>query len=193
MQLLEHYDPLNLPRGSVRALVTLALLGVLWTLMYMTDRNPDMPLGYLVLLVLGHYFGSLNLRSPAGEGRKVRGPLGLPFGTIRTIIVLGFATVAWFLWTEGRLEPSMADSNTMILFTVGALITGLVVRMLTDAARFMKVQKPVQWFENGKSLLVLLAAGLLCTCSVLGPGEVVNENLTLVSAPIVGLYYGSRR
>ena len=25
MQLLEHYDPLNLPRGSVRALVTLAL------------------------------------------------------------------------------------------------------------------------------------------------------------------------
>src|SRR5262245_66574110 len=78
-------QPLGLPAGSVRALLALMVMGMIWTLMLLPEeQHVKIPLYlfYLMFLILGHYF--------AAHGHTIRGPktgpaspLHLPRGTIR--------------------------------------------------------------------------------------------------------------
>lgn len=191
MPILENWDPLNLPRGSVRALVTLILLGVLWALM-IQDREIRFELAFLVLMILGHYFGS---RSKASQAR--RGPLGLPRGSIRGIIIVGFGVVGWQLWKQGRLfrdgTLNLADPAVTILLLVSALPVGILVGRVADLASGGEATSSRRLFENIKSVVVLIATALLVFSSVFGQDEAFSHNVTLIAAPIVGLYFGSRR
>lgn len=189
MQLLEHWDPLNMPRGSVRALITLALLGTLFTLMAM-GRPIPMIFSAVILLVLGHYFGS---RSPAPSGEeKPPAPLGLPRGTIRTLIIAGYGTITWFLWKENRLAWDLADPNIVLLAVSGAMIAGYLIRNVFDLVTRRKASKPRRWYENSKAILALLATGLLVFSCIVGKEGDPEQNAALLAAPIIGFYYGSR-
>ena len=188
MQFLENWDPLNLPRGSIRALVTLALFGVLWTQMLLGREVPSLYVG-LVMLVLGHYFGS---RSKKSVGGNAKSPLGLPRGTVRAVIILGFGAVAYFLWSQGKLELNSENRNVMILFLAGAFQAGFLLRVLADIVSRGKPTPPRRWFENLKAIVVLVTTGLLAMASFLAPDDPANQNIMLVLAPIVGLYFGSR-
>ncbi len=188
MQVLEHWDPLNLPRGSVRAIVTLALLGVLWTLM-LTGKEVPLALAFVVLLVLGHYFGSRGGRDRV-EGE--RPPLFLPRGSIRLLIVLGFGAVGWFLWNEGRFVLSVDDRNTAIFFLLAALLVGFLVRKAADVVSGGKMTRPRRLFENVKAILVLAAVGIFAVYCLIAKKEAGMENLALVAVPVIVFYFGSR-
>lgn len=108
--------PLNLPVGSVRALLTLAVLFTVWS-----QLLRGLPVGReledTLLLVLGYYFGARAtgaasskadaLTVAADRESNPADPLYLPRGAIRVLIVLGFATVAWKLHEKNKLltEP----------------------------------------------------------------------------------------
>ena len=188
MQVLEHWDPLSLPRGSVRALVTLALLGVLWTLM-LSGREVPLSLAFVVLLVLGHYFGSRGGREKVPGERQ---PLYLPRGSIRTVIILGFAAAGWFLWDQGRLVLSIEDRNMAIFFILGALLLGFVVRKIADMLSGGKMTRPRRLFENVKAILVIAATVLFAIFCLLEKKEEGLENLALAAVPVIVFYFGSR-
>jgi amino acid transporter len=196
MQLLENWDPLNLPRGSVRALVMLALAGALWAIL-LQGRDVPAALGYAMLLVLGHYFGSRSARHLAADARP---PLRLPRGTIRTLIVVGFILVAYKLWSDGRLDlepaarqPGSAGPTHLPLFAaLGALVGGFLVRKAADLVSRGKASAPRRWFENGKALLVLIAAALLVILSLHGSDDPLNQKLEAATAAMVIFYFGTR-
>ena len=188
MQLLENWDPLRLPRGSVRALVTLALLGVLWALMLL-DREVPLSLSYLVLLVLGHYFGSRAQPSPDPVRRQ---PLFLPRGTIRFVIILGFAAVGYSLWERGRLDLSLENRSSAMLFLPLALIAGVVVRKIAYLFSRGEAAGWRRFFENVKAVVVLSATALLAVVVLWGGEDKQHKNLALLLAPLIGFYFGSR-
>ena len=193
MQILESWDPLNLPRGSIRALMTLTLLGVLWALMIL-DREIPLALAYVVLLIFGHYFGSRGAQKRPEEGQPARKPpLFLPRGSIRLIIVLGFAAVGYLLWSQGRLELRVENRTSTIFLLAAALLAGFLVSKLADLLTRGKLATPRKWFENFKAVVALMATALfafLCFSQTL---DSIHENLALLSTPLVVFYFGSRR
>ena len=193
MQLLEHWDPLNLPRGSVRAVMTLTLLGVLWTLMIL-DREIPLALAYVVLLLLGHYFGSRGAQKPTEEGPLARKPpLFLPRGSIRLVIVLGFGAVGYYLWSEGRLEMKIENRTSAIFVLTAALLAGFLVAKLADLVTRGKMPAPRRWFENLKAVVALSATVLFAILCFTGLKDSGHDSLALFSTPFVVFYFGSRR
>jgi len=189
MQLLENWDPLSLPRGSIRALMTIVLLGTLWALMLL-GREIPMALPYVTLVILGEYFGFRGGESPPSGGKH---PLFLPRGSIRILIVLGFATVAYFLWRDGRIQFNARDRNFAILCLMAALMAGFLVRKVLDLLTRGPIAQPRKWFENVKAVTALAASALLVICCVLEAESSVRENAALLAAPIVVFYFGSRK
>ena len=188
MQLLEHWDPLKLPRGSIRALVTLLLLATFWILLLL-GHPPPVVLGYLVVLIVAYYFGSRSGQM-GGQGRP---PLYLPRGSIRAIILIGSAVAGYFSWQLGRLELAPDQPSFGVLILTGALLLGFLVRKLADLVSRGKATPPRRWFENLKSIVVLMAAVLVATLSTFRPDDAGSQNLLLIAGPIVGFYFGSRR
>src|SRR5260370_19493783 len=88
-------QPLGLPAGSVRALLTLMILVLIWALMlFPEEKEVRIPLYlyYLMFLILGHFFAAHG-HSIAGPSTGPVSPLKLPRGTLRTFIILGFLAV----------------------------------------------------------------------------------------------------
>lgn len=188
MQILENWDPLNLPRGSVRALVVLALLGVLWGLM-VAGRDVSPLYASVVFIALGHYFAARTRRR--GE-EKERPPLGLPRGTIRFLITIGFGIVAWLLWSDGRLVFSGENRYAAIIVLAFALILGQVLGGLLRIVTRGRATRPHRWVANFQAIVVIIAVGVLGVAAVLGNEHPANDNLALIAAPIVTYYFGAR-
>jgi O-antigen ligase len=173
--------------------MTLTLLGVLWALMIL-DREIPLALAYVVLLVLGHYFGARGAQSRPEEGQPApRPPLFLPRGSIRFIIVLGFAAVGYHLWREGRFDLNVESRTSTIFLMSGALTAGFLVGKLADLLTRGKAAAPRKWFENLKAVVALMATALLAFLSFSESKGPSQENLALLSTPLVVFYFGSRR
>src|SRR4051812_11631093 len=98
-------DPLGLPAGSVRALLTFMVLAMFAVLLLSPEDTPEpipLYLYFLLFLILGHYFAArANPHTPAGA--PGRHPLFLPRGAIRFLVVVGFVAVfAWGYYSDPR-------------------------------------------------------------------------------------------
>lgn len=188
--------PLNLPVGSVRALLTLAVLFTVWSQL-LRGREVGQEMQDTLLLVLGYYFGARAvgagakadaLTAAADRESNPADPLYLPRGAIRVLIVLGFATVAWKLHERNVLltkpQPLLILVGTFLL---GAIAKGLLVgvgALLTGRVRD----------GAGHVLALGTLAVVLGYCGV----EVAGQHARLPSwgAPlflgVVGFYLGKR-
>ena len=115
---------LGLPAGSVRALLALAVLGMLWLLALRPlpgqaeaaseIKLPTvfMDLQILMVLILAHFFAAHgNSIRAGGAGRS---PLGLPRGSVRFLLLAGYLGLAAFLYhTQPKFEyPSTSASSS---------------------------------------------------------------------------------
>lgn len=97
--------PLGLPQGSVRALLTLLILGVVINEM-MAGREIDILWNETLLIALAHYFSRrrfLNIPPESVPRLQKEGllppetrPLFLPTGVIRALILLTFGIAGFF-------------------------------------------------------------------------------------------------
>src|SRR5260370_41974989 len=86
---------LGLPAGSVRALLTFMILGLIWALMLLPEEKEvkiPLYLYYLMFLILGHFFAAHG-HSIASPATGTASPLYLPRGTLRILIIVGFLAV----------------------------------------------------------------------------------------------------
>jgi hypothetical protein len=193
MQVLEHWDPLNLPRGSVRAIMALALLGILWAFMLM-GREIPLPLAFVTLVILGHYFGVRGAEVPGGEGASGgKSPLYLPRGSVRTLIILGFAAVGALLWHQGNLEFTPQSTVFTIFLLAAAFLAGFLLRKTADFVTRGKMTRPRRWYENFKAIVALSATGLFVLACIVGTNGPREQNLALLCAPLIVFYFGSRQ
>src|SRR5262245_1645613 len=89
-----YLQPSCMPARSVRAIITFMVLGLVWALLLLpkarTNVHIPIYLYYLMFLILGHYFAARS-HAVVPAGVPVKHPLWLPRGTIRFLILAGFA------------------------------------------------------------------------------------------------------
>jgi hypothetical protein len=208
--------PLGLPAGSVRALLTLMVVG-LFCLMLLLPENPDKPihvplyLFYLTFFVLGSYFAT---RGHTESAPGVRGghPLHLPRGSIRLLTIVGFiATIAWGFYHNPdilrRLVPSeRLDGETnyqsyVPLVLLGGFFAGILVQRLAGLLLARRDGQLPAWYQDllaWLSLLVMLALGIeIVVRLVIYPRAAPDRQFDMpywegFVAGLVSFYFGTR-
>ncbi len=203
-----HWSELHafgLPAGSVRALLTLCVVG---TAAAITALNPGkaVPEAFrdLTFLILGHYFA---LRRTAQEPQQLGpAPLFLPKGAIRFLILAGYVAVLVLIFREKR-EPFNPESTPGVYSLI--IITGFLLgTLLSFVSRWLwnRGQRPKRIWADLRAVLVLLAAVGLALLAwndtyiqfLPKPREngltppITPEGLRHLLAGVVAFYFGAR-
>ena len=142
------------------------------------------------LLIVAFYFG---VRGTAAEGARgrVKDPLYLPRGAVRTVLLLGFLGVAAYTWYVGRAIPDTLFLILQILasYVAGYLLSRLLARRLRAGA---PVSRVFTWTRNLTSLTVLGVALFVCLAFVYDRPDLVPGVARNVLAWMTAFYFGSR-
>lgn len=182
-------EPLGWPKGSIRAVIALAMAGVSWYLMA-TGRDVPGSLLSLLLTVIGFYFGfrtkaaGLSDRVYDPVARREQ-PLHLPAGWIRMLLVIGFAVGGVVIHRQGRLGEL---PYLEFFFILGGLVLGhFAGRGLRHASRETR-----QTLANIKGALGLLMAAFLAGLFVLGVNTTIPAWTVTLFCATITFYFGSR-
>jgi len=184
----------GLPVGSVRAVLALMLFGGIWVWLATrpTEQVPHF-LENLMFIIMGHYFAARAAREP-GAGPA---PLYLPKGTVRTILIGGFAIVAGYLFYRSQI---LTSSRPVTLTNAGVTLI-LVTGFLLGVLRSRLFHRTTRWLEDLRASVALCAgiALLLIVFNVFHvPDQSWLQHLLVrfrtedVLAALVGFYFGSK-
>lgn len=209
---IPYRQPLGMPAGSVRAIITFMVLGLVWALLLLPKEreNVHIPiyLYYLMFLILGHYFAARSHAS-AAPGVKEKHPLWLPRGSIRFLIVAGFAGVLGYVYYEHLSDPAILDRLTpdasdvinqkfLPVVLVGAFMMGIIVAKVAHAVLAGPRGLPA-WFQDvlaWVSLLAILGLGFEVIMQLV-INQALPDNLNLphwqaILTGIIAFYFGAR-
>src|SRR4029078_3372845 len=120
-----------------------------------------------LMIVLAHYFTSRRLIDlPADVMQRLQAegyvdretnPLSMPRHSIRTIIVLTFVGLAYYLYHAGRINEPEANS---ILVTVFAYMVGVIARSFWKWWSRFRPAKRSMWWEDSKAAVVMIALAI---------------------------------
>jgi hypothetical protein len=195
--------PLGLPAGSIRALLALMVLGLLWAVALMYEGGKEIPqsfvfLLYLMVLILGSYFAAHG-NSIGGASAGERSPLGLPRGVIRLLLLGGFAgLVVWLYFNRPAFERELAVPAYMPLIMLGGFFLGYLVSSFMHA---VTGGRGVPYWYQDLQAWVALIAGLLLVAYLLV--QLASRNLDAedqraplvlegILAGFIGFYFGAR-
>ena len=155
--------PLGLPQGSVRAVLSLTIVGLFWLLLLLpADKDVQIPLYLYFLLGLVLLFFAAHGRSIASQETSRHSPLGLPRGSIRGIILLGtVAVVAWCIHSDPdllirRLTPTATQLPQwpyLLMALLGGFFLGWIIRL--------GPWKGLYWFQDVQAWISLVAIVLM--------------------------------
>jgi hypothetical protein len=194
----DHWPPLGLPAGSVRALMTLIVVAVVTQ--GIVRSQPVDPLWTETLLIaLAWYFTARRFLAlppdllvrlqQEGHIEQEHNPLYLPRHSIRVLIVVNFCGLAWWLQQEGRLqEPAAVSLLVMVAAVVfGSLIRGIAIRL--------GLRKQSRWSSRWGDLRALAVLGTVVAAA--GMRLLMQENHPLpeidrVALALMLFYFGAR-
>jgi hypothetical protein len=179
--------PLGLPRGSVRALLTLLIVAVV---IVELARGNEVELLWTetLMIALAHYFTSrrfirlspelIKRLTDEGQIEAESRPLYLPRYSIRVILIVAFVGLAVYLYQHDRLFHSQAIS---ILGVVFAYLFGILARM-----------RSVRGWEDLKAAVILLV--MVCTAVpyLIDRADLVPRQMRDITLGLVLFYFGSR-
>lgn len=203
---------LGLPAGSVRALLALSVLGLLWLLVLAPTWRPDLKelkqlplsfiyLQFLMILILAHYFSAHG--STIGKEVSTRSPLGLPSGTVRFLLLAGYGGLAYYLYrhqADYTLPPKVNVQEFIMLVVL--LLSGFFVgHYLTWLVKVISGGTLPFWFQDVQAWVALLATIALTVLLIIH--IFINENVSpdvevrtlpvdQLLASLIGFYFGSR-
>ena len=193
--------PLGLPSGSIRALLTIFVMGFI-----IRQTALDQKIGLLwsetLMIMLAHYFTSRRFVEVPRELRKqleAQGklpddadPLYLPKHSIRGLIILSFIGLGWYLYQEGRL---FSQESVQLLGTVGAYFLGMLFKSLKNWIASEGAAKPANWWDDLKAMFTLaLVVGTISVELLQLGGQLPIEQQQLESTMlgVILFYFGSR-
>jgi hypothetical protein len=201
---IQRRHTLGLPAGSVRALLTCGILGLSWLIVLRYGSDEKLPLvfiylQYLGVLAIAHFFAAHG--NTIGPHISPRSPLGLPRGSIRFLLVIGYLGLAVFMYLHGYAhfaEPAKGQETLLIL----ALVTGFFFgHILTGGVRVLSRGTLPFWFQDVQAwvaLLALLGLGVLAMVHMfINPTLQTQDRIDMPSleaflAAAVGFYFGAR-
>jgi hypothetical protein len=195
---------LGLPAGSIRALLALSILALLWLLALNPPHEvKQLPytfiyLQILMVLILAHYFGAhgSTIRGPGQE----RSPLGLPRGSVRLLLLAGYAGLAYYLYRyRPDFEmPQKGDFVIMVALLLSGFFVGHYLTALVRAFSGPQLPYGFQDFQAWLALLAVIGLAVLVIIHLFINPNVSPENMIpsvhidMILAAIVGFYFGSR-
>jgi hypothetical protein len=197
--------PLGLPPGSVRAILAFMVFGTIWAMLLLPEEKAvpiPLYLYYLMFLILGAYFAARGHgHGPSAPGQPH--PLYLPRGSIRFLMILGFAAaLGWGYYHNpnffDRLSPTVTDKPILPLVVLGTFFLGVLVARLANLLLAGPEGLP-PWFQDILAWISLLAV-LLFTAEILIRlviNPTLNWELDLsawesILAGVVAFYFGVR-
>jgi hypothetical protein len=185
-----------MPRGSVRALLTLLIVGVVCA-QAARGVASDALWTETLSIALAHYFTTRRLldltpeqlRRLEAEGLLPRepSPLGLPGFTVRGLILLAFLGLALYLERAGRLR----EPGALNLFAlVGSYVLGILVRGVV--AWWTRGRMRPRWWNDLKALAVLLAMGATAAATLTGNAGLLPPAAQHAALALALFYFGSR-
>jgi hypothetical protein len=207
--------PLGLPAGSVRALLALMVFGIIWAMLLLPERDGKeiripLYLEYLMFLILGSYFATRG-HATAPAGVRTAHPLHLPRGSLRLLMMAGFAAAfGWGLYQNPdlvhRLNPISPGGGDPVqvylpLVILGAFFLGVVVNRLALWFLADPIGGLPAWYQDLQawvSLLAVLGLGLETILRlVVYPGSGAESPFDwprweACLAAVVAFYFGAR-
>jgi hypothetical protein len=202
---------LGLPAGSIRALLALGVLALLWAIALRPGQTggegqalpPKLPLVFvylnmLMILVLVHFFTAHG--KTIGAQVSGRSPLGLPRGSVRFILIAGYLGLAYFLYkTHPEFEaPQTAEyALPMALLLSGYLLGHIISGTLTHLGGGV----PPAWYQDFEAWIALLAViglGIIVIVRLFINTTLPMEDrldvqlLETILAAVIGFYFGAR-
>ena len=194
----ETRPPLGLPRGSVRAALTLLIVAVV-IVDLMRGRDAE-PLWIEALMIaLAHYFTSrrfINLSADVIRRLEAEGhieleprPLYLPRHSIRALIVLAFVGLAVYLFREDKLLQSQA---LVILGVIFAFVLGTMARGIRSWWTRGHPGKAMRGWADIKAAAVLLILAYTAAAHLFDRPDLAPTQMQNVTLGLVLFYFGSR-
>ncbi len=191
--------PLGLPRGSVRALLTLMIVAIVCIQVARGDPL-DLLWTETLAIALAHYFTTrrfVDLPPELVHRLQAEGvlpdepaPLFLPGHSVRGLIILAFLGLALYLQRGGRLQESQALS---VLALVGVYLLGVVFNSLRRLInRNDRSSRPRRLWDNLKAVATLTVLVVTLLAVLLDRGDVLPPNWREVTLGLVLFYFGSR-
>ncbi len=197
---------LGLPAGSVRALLALLVLALLWAVALWPMDGLEMPplfmpLQYLFILILASYFAAHGKIIGVAHAVDAH-PLHLPRGTVRFLLLIGFAgLVIWIHLNRHEFEdqfkvPGYTPLVLLAGFFLGYLVTLLMHAVVGDDLPFL-YQDILAWL----SLIAALLLGVAFLLQLIYPSlsaelrPALAEKMTglaAILAAVIGFYFGAR-
>lgn len=192
------WPPLGLPRGSVRALLTLIVLGVV---VFDLARGHDLDVIWTetLLIALAHYFTTRRfvtlptdvMRRLENEGvlEKEQQPLFLPRYSIRVLVLAAFVGLGVYLYRENRLFEPRALS---LLGMASAYLIGMIGRNIGDLLGRCKIGGRSRLWGDLRALIVLIALIVVALAEVLNDTKLLPVGADRVALCLVLYYFGAR-
>jgi hypothetical protein len=181
------HPPLGMPSGSVRALLTLLIVAVVIVQM-VRGQEVELLWTETLMIALAHYFTSrrfiklppemIHRLTDQGAIETEAHPLFLPRHSIRAILILAFAWLAFYLAQHGQL---MEPQSLSILGVVFAYLLGMVARF-----------RGLRGWEDLKAAVVLLVLMGTAAAYLLDRGHAVPHFVRNTTLALVLFYFGSR-
>lgn len=200
---------LGMPAGSVRALLAFGVLGLSWALALRTEfggqpaTEHKLPLPFvylqtLMVLIIAHFFAAHG--STIGPAVSKRSPLGLPRGSVRFLLLIGYVGLGAFLFrTEPDFEyPAKAAYILLLLLLISGFFLG---HLLSGLMRILGGGQSPAWYQDFEAWIALLAmiglAVLVIVHVFINPSVSEEYKLDMPTleaglAGLVGFYFGAR-
>jgi hypothetical protein len=203
---------LGLPAGSVRALLALAVLGLLWTVALTHPPGETVPeadkhlptiliaLQILMVLILVHFFTAHG--HTIGRHVSTASPLGLPGGMIRFILAIGYIGLSvLLLYNRADFDqPEPGALWSLLLELVVVLVSYFAGMLLSGFVRMVWGEPPpapYQDMEAWVAILGLLGLGIVVLIHLINRNVAAENKISLdvaeaVLSGLIGLYFGAR-
>ena len=205
---------LGLPAGSVRALLALGVLGMLWAVALIhphgetvgeaEKRLPTVLLSLQVLMVLmlAHFFTAHG--KTIGRTVSTAPPLGLPGGSIRFVLAIGYIGLcALLLYNHADFELGPADKDVLwsllleIVVVLVAYFAGMLISGLVHSIWGNPPPAPYQDLEAWVAMLALVGLVVVALLHLINwkmpaGSQISVDYAQAILSGLIGLYFGAR-
>ena len=200
------------PAGSVRALLALGVLGMLWAIVLIhpgektSQAEKHLPtillsLQVLMVLMLAHFFTAHG--KTIGRHISTASPLGLPGGSIRFVLAAGYIGLcAVLLYNHADFDagPNQDILGSLLLEIVVVLVAYFAGMLISAAVHVIWGNPPPPPYQDLEAWVAMLAlVGLVIVALLhlmnwkLSPeAQIPVEYAQAVLSGLIGLYFGAR-
>ncbi len=189
--------PLGLPKGTVRATLTLLLSVDLFLITLREEPYADQ-VASIVLVALAFYFGgrmrARGMVIPRDSTTRADRAWGLPSGTIRTILIVFFVFQVLYLQSLGRsIPPYYVDIATIIFgFLFGRTFNRIKVAFRRRRGVEEDRLNKTSLIEHMNAVLAIVVVSITFYVTVYIPSFELLDQWIGAAAIYLGFYYGER-